>query len=127
MSDEQLADLMVIAKSIYRRRAIIGLEKDTQDSAARKLNALGVLSLSAISSIVGMSNYRVEKALSGQAKPTTRGHLNPAHLTMLLYTLSTKNLPDVWAEEMLEGGTSASTIADLTGVSESTIYRRKNK
>lgn len=120
-----LADLLVLAKSTYGRREILGLDKEMQDDAVRRLHNHGaVLSVSALGSVVGVSPYRVKKAI-GLPLPEARGHLNPQHISMLLFALSLGDLPPRWVEEMLTGGTSASTITDLTGISESTIYRRK--
>lgn len=122
---EKIADLLIVAKTVWRQRDILGLDKELQDTALKRLNAYGVLSISALGALVGVSNYRVKKAIAGMRQPEARGHLNPGHISMLLFALSQGDIPPRWIEEMLDGGTSISTIADLTGVSESTIYRRR--
>lgn len=120
-----IANLLVIAKTIWRKRDLYALDKELQDDAVRRLHSYGVLSSSALGAVVGVSTYRVRKALDGLGMPEARGHLNPQHLTMLMFALSQGDMPARWINEMLEGGTSMSTIADLTEISERTLYRRK--
>jgi hypothetical protein len=126
MDNDTLADLLVVAKSIYDKQEFLSLEKGLQDEAVRRLNAYGVLSLAAIGAVVGVSTYRVEQALVGAEKPISRGRLNPAHISMLSYMLSLGTANRAWINKMLEEGTSASTITELTGVSRSTIYRKSH-
>lgn len=127
MSKEtELAELMIKARSFYDRQNIISLDKESQDEACRELNT-GVLSLAAISAVVGVSPYRVEKAIRGMPRPTTRGHLNPAHLSWLAYGLSKGDVKGFWVRAMLDDGTSLSTISDLTLISEATLYRRRDE
>lgn len=99
--------------------------KEVEDTAARDLNSYQVLSLSAMSSIIGISMYRIEKAISQQSTPVSRGHLNPAHLSMLKYMRASGKANRHWIKEMTGGGTSVITIAMLTGLSESTIRRAR--
>lgn len=124
--ETELAELMVKARSIFDRQNVLSLDKDSQDEACRELNT-GVLSLSAIGAVVGVSQYRVEKAIAGQPRPLTRGHLNPAHITWLAYGLSHGDVKGFWVRAMLEGGTSMSTIEDLTLISKATLYRRRDE
>lgn len=121
-----LADLLVVAASIYRKQDFYSLDKELQDEAVQRLNGYGILSISSMGAIVGVSSYRVEKAIADMAKPSTRGHLNPQHLTMLLFSLSSGDIAPRWVQEMTDEGTSVSVIAELTGISESTIRRRKS-
>lgn len=123
---EELAELMVKARSIFDRQDVLSLDKESQDEACRELNT-GVLSLSAIGAVVGVTQYRVEKAIAGMPRPTNRGHLNPAHLTWLAYGLSKGDVKGFWVRAMLDGGTSMSTIGDLTMISEATLYRRRDE
>ena len=123
-TDDELAKLLVVAKTIHDRKDLYSLDKDFQDDACRRLNTYGVLSIGAISSVVGCSEYRTRKAIIGMRKPTARGPLNPAHITMLVYGLSNKSLPSRWVRLMVDGGTAVSTISSLTGIPESTIRRR---
>lgn len=99
--------------------------KETEDADIRALNTYGVWSMSALASIVGVSMYRVEKALGPLAKPSLRGHLNPRHLTMLQYLQASGKPNKQWIKQMVEEGTSVITIARLTGLSESTLRRSK--
>lgn len=124
MSD--LADLLVVARSIWRKRDLLGLDKEMQDDAVRRLHKYGVLSITALGSIVGVTPYRVRKAIAGMSIPEARGHLNPAHLTMLLFALSQDDMQPRWVRMMIDEGTSISTISELTGISRSTLNRRKN-
>ena len=125
-SAEELADLLVVSRAIWRKQDFLSLDKELQDDAVRRLHAYGVLSVSALGSLVGVSPYRVEKAIQGTIHPAARGHLNPSHLTMLIYGLSVGDVPPRWVETMTTGGTSLSTIVQLTGISESTLRRRRN-
>lgn len=125
-SADELADLIVKAAAFYQKQEFLSLDKSQQNEACRELNT-GVLSLAAIAAVVGVSTYRVEKAIEGMPRPTTRGYLNPAHLTWLGYGLSNGDIKDFWLHAMLDGGTSLSTISDLTLISEATLYRRRNQ
>jgi len=123
----KLADLLVVATSIYRKQDFYSLDKELQYEAVQKLNEYGILSISSMGAIVGVSTYRVERAIADMARPSARGHLNPQHLTMLLFALSSGDIAPRWVREMIEEGTSVSVIAELTRISESTIWRRKNE
>lgn len=127
MDKEVVADLLAVASGIHARAAILTLNRDKQRDACVQLNLYGILSLSAIGSIVGISKYRVETAIGKMKRPRARGHLNPRHLPWLGYMLSSGKVNDYWLNEMLNNGTSLSTIADLTGISESTLNRRKRE
>lgn len=122
----ELAELMTKARSIYDRQNILSLDKESQDRACRELNT-GVLSLVAIAAVVGVTVYRVERAIEGMPRPTSRGHLNPAHLTWLAYGLSKGDVKGFWVRAMLDGGTSISTITDLTQIPTTTLYRRRDE
>lgn len=124
--ETELAELMVKARSIHDRQTVLSLDKDSQDEACRELNT-GVLSLTAIAAVVGVSQYRVEKAIRGMPRPLTRGHLNPEHLPWLAYGLSQGDVKGFWVRAMLDGGTSMSTIEDLTLISKTTLYRRRDE
>lgn len=89
------------------------------------LNAYGILSLSAIGAVIGCSAWQVEQSIIGMQKPAKRGKLNPQHLSMLAYVLSTGKIKDTWLRIFLEGGTSLSTVSDLTGIAESTLHRHR--
>lgn len=96
-----------------------------KDDKIAELNSYGVLSISALASVLGVSHYRIERVIGKGNHPTTRGNLNPAHLPWLGYMVSSGKVNPVWLEAMLTEGTSLSTISDLTGISEATLYRRK--
>lgn len=127
MTDKDtLAELITLAGAAYRKRDLLSLDRDWQDEKIRQLNRFGVLSIGAIASILGVSLYRVRKALGPRTRSSLRGQLNPAHLSMLGYALSAADISPEWVHEMTEHGTSISTISDLTQISEATLYRRKN-
>jgi len=119
---DKLADLLAVAKGIYDSRSR-NLTRDTENRNARRLNEYGILSLSAIASVCGISTYRVEKAIAGQQRPTVRGNLNPAHLSMLMYLRSLGKPNRAWVRQLHNEGTSIISIARLTGISESTLWR----
>ena len=121
---DELADLMAAALTIYNDKTR-NFTRAHEDEASRKLNAFGVLSLSSIASIVGVSVYRVEKAIVGQPRPEVRGNLNPAHLSMLLYLRSLGKPNRAWIKQLTSEGTSMITIARLTSIPESTLWRYK--
>lgn len=120
----ELAELIVLARGAFINREKLTVAE--VDTYCRNLNAYGVLSISAIASLLGVSFYRVEKALEGHPRPDKRGQLNPAHLPWLGYMLSLGKVNDLWLNTMLKDGTSLSTVSDLTAISEATLYRRKN-
>lgn len=120
-----LADLIVIALSIYRKRDVLAFDPDAQDDAIRRLNEYCILSSAAIASILAVSHYRVRRATAGMPVPVARGHLNPSHLTMLLHGLSNGDIPARWLDQMIDEGTGISTISDLTAIPESTLYRKR--
>lgn len=101
------------------------LDKQADRQDCRALNAYGVLSLSAIASVVGVSMYKAEKYLEGMDIPTTRGHLNPEHLSMLMYAHSSGKISKLWLDEILENGTSLITVSQLTNISEATLRRTR--
>lgn len=120
---DELADLIARSKSIYGKRGVLSFSSERQDAACRELNT-GVLSLAAIGSIVDVSRYRVAKAIDGQPHPEARGKLNPEHLLELGYLLSFQRVSNrEWIRNMISGGTSISTISDLTTISISTLRR----
>lgn len=121
----ELADLLVQASAAYYRRDVLALEPDLQGEKCRLLNSYGVLSLGAIGAILGISAYKVEQHLEDHPKPKSRGTLNPKHLSMLAYSLSKQRINDLWLQTMIDGGTTISTIRDLTGIPEPTLRRHK--
>jgi AraC-like DNA-binding protein len=123
----ELADLLAKAMATYNRRDTLALDPASLRKRCRMLNEPGVLSLGAIATIVGISMFRVEQAISGMPRPKARGHLNPRHIPLLSYTLSLGKINKDWLEQMVAEGTSLSTIASLTNISESTLYRRRNE
>lgn len=124
MFDETTNDVLSTALSVYNRPTR-NLDKHADRDDCRRLNRFGVLSLSAIASVVGVSMYKAEKYLEGMEIPTTRGHLNPEHLTMLMYAHSSGKVSKLWLDEMLENGTSLITVSSLTNISESTLRRTR--
>lgn len=124
MFDETTNNVLSKALAVYNRPTR-NLDKEADRQDCRALNAYGVLSLSAIASVVGISMYKAEKYLAGMEVPTTRGHLNPEHLTMLMYAHSSGKVSKLWLDEMLDGGTSLITVSSLTNISESTLRRTR--
>jgi hypothetical protein len=122
----EVAELLALAAGSFNRRSTLALDSTLQAERCRRLNAYGILSVSALGAILNMSVYKVEKATIGQERPKARGHLNPKHLPMLGYMLSSGKVNKQWLKLMLDEGTSISTISDLTGISEATLYRRRN-
>lgn len=122
---DKLADFLVILNSVYLHTDTNNLNSTIRGERCRQLHRYGVLSLQAIASVVGCSVWQVERAIVGMPKPKARGKLNPRHLTMLGYMLSKGRVNPLWLGIMLEEGTSLSTIADLTGIAESTLRRHR--
>lgn len=109
------------------RGAAIMHHKMTEVEVDRKLltlNAWDLLSTSALAALLDVSPYHVEKVV-GTSTTRPRGKLNPTHLPWLGYMVSSGKVNPIWLHEMLSEGTSLSTISDLTGISEATIYRSK--
>lgn len=127
MDKNDLAAFIAYVAGIYQRKDTNTLDLETMEERCRKINAYGILSLSAIGAVIGCSAYRVDKAIVGMRKPTNRGKLNPQHLSMLAYMLSTGKINDLWLGVFLEEGTSLSTVSELTGISESTLQRHRRK
>lgn len=124
MFDETTNDVLSQALAVYNRPTR-NLDKEADKKDCRSLNKYGVLSLSAIASVVGISMYKAEKYLEGMEIPTTRGHLNPEHLTMLMYAHSSGKISKLWLDECLDNGTSLITVSSLTQISESTLRRTR--
>ena len=124
---DELAHFLVVLNSIHLHKDTNNLDAATRGERCRQINSWGILSLRAIASVVGCSIYQVERALTGAKKPKARGALNPLHLSMLGYMVSSGRVNTEWLEYMLDNGTSLSTIADLTGIAESTLYRHRRK
>lgn len=122
MNKNTIAHLLAACAGYYNGRAHLALDEARQVAAVRALNSYGVLSVAAMASVVGCSEYRVGQALSGLPRPRARGKLNPEHLPWLAY-MQDGEVRDNWLECMLREGTSISTIADLTGISRSTLVR----
>lgn len=120
-----LADFLVVLNSVYQHSDTNNLNSAIRGERCRQLHRYGILSLSGIASVVGCSVWQVEQAIKGMPRPKSRGKLNPQHLTMLSYMLSKGRVNPLWLSIMLEEGTSLSTIADLTGIAESTLQRHR--
>jgi hypothetical protein len=121
------ARLLVKAADCFNERQKLALAPQLQMEAIRELHSFGVLSIKAMAAIVGCTEYRTESALAGGTRPRARGLLNPKHIPWLGYVLSTRKLAPVTLRQLIQEGTSISTIADLTLISEATLHRwRKN-
>lgn len=117
--------MLAHAAADFGKHEVIALDPEVQRERCRKLNSYGVLSLSALAAIYDISTYKVEKYIKGQPRPKARGKLNPHHLPQLGYALSLGKINHIWLTQMLNGGTSISTISDLTHISEATLNRRR--
>lgn len=124
---DELANFLVILNAIYQHKDTNNLNAAIRGGRCRQINNYGILSLHAISSVVGCSVWQVEQALVGISRPVKRGRLNPEHLSMLAYMLSNGKVRTEWLARMLGEGTSLSTISDLTGIAESTLQRHRRK
>lgn len=122
---DELASFLVILNSVYQHTDTNNLNSAIRGERCRQLHRFGILSLSAIASVVGCSPWQVEQAIVGMPKPKARGKLNPKHLTMLSYMLSRGKVNPLWLRIMLEEGTNLSTISDLAGIPESTLQRHR--
>jgi len=125
MTDDELALYLTKAAAIYYDRRHLALAVPAQNDAIRELDEPKVLSVQAISAIVGCGEARVRKVLGGDTR-RARGKLNPDHLTMIGYLLSQGRVNRVLVGTMLNNGTSLSTIASLTNISQATLYRWRN-
>lgn len=117
------AELLALAAGLYSRKDVLDFDPEWRGAEIRKLHAYGLLSLSAMAEIVGTTVYRVEQAIHTLPRPEQRGKLNPAHLSLLAYSIRFGRVNKEWLESMLEEGTSLSTIVELTGISRSTLSR----
>lgn len=124
---DELAHFLIVLSNIYLHKETNNLNATIRGERCRQINRWGILSLRAIASVVGCSPWQVEQAIKGMPKPTSRGTLNPSHLSMLGYMLSNGRVRLDWLGIMLEDGTSLSTISDLTGIAESTLQRHRRK
>lgn len=124
---DELANFLVILNNAYLHKDTNGLNPEVRRERCRQINRWGILSLRAIGSVIGCSAWQVEKAIVGMPKPKARGTLNPSHLSMLAYMLSGGKVNEHWLGLMIMGGTSISTISDLTGIAESTLHRHRRK
>ena len=123
MSDvNEMARMLASAAGYHNRHDHLALDPARMVAAHRDLNSYGVLSLRAIASITHTTRTRVERSLEGLPRPAARGKLNPAHLSWLAYMLDGKSRRS-WVYAMVNGNTSISTIADITGISRSTLER----
>src|SRR5690349_25124697 len=86
----ETAKLLALCAGVFHRQDHLALDAARQAEACRELNEYGILSIRAISAVVGCSEYRVEQALRGLPRPTARGKLNPQHLPWLAYMLDGK-------------------------------------
>jgi len=127
MDKNELASFLAWLNGIYQRRDTTGLNSAVRGERCREINRHGILSLQAIGAITGSSVWQVEQAIVGMKRPKARGKLNPQHLSMLAYVLSTGKIKTEWLGIFLEEGTSLSTVADLTGIAESTLHRHRRK
>lgn len=124
-STSEKAAFLALLAGYHRRHKVFALDSKERGERCRELNSYGILSLSAIGSVLGCSPWQVEQAILGHPRPTARGKLNPRHLSMLGYVVSYGKITNTWLRLFLEEGTSISTISDLTGIGESTLRRRK--
>lgn len=122
MDKNTTAHLLAACAGYYNSRDHLALDEARQVAAVRALNSYGVLSISAMASVVGCSEYRVGQALKGLPRPRARGKLNPEHLPWLAY-MQDGEIRKNWLDCMVREGTSISTIVDLTGISRSTLVR----
>jgi DNA invertase Pin-like site-specific DNA recombinase len=122
---DKLAEAIAVAQGMHYKRGALALNKESQSAAARRLAEYGVFSIAAIAALLDLSVYRVEESLKGLPHPKARGKLNPDHLTDLAYMLSFGRVKNgEWVKRLYENGTSISTIAELTGISKSTLWRK---
>lgn len=122
MSDNELAALLVKCAAVYFDRRTLQHSKSVFEETVKELDSYGVLSLRAIAAIVGVESATVRRIV-GAKSGRLRGMLNPAYLGYIGLLLSQKKLVPELYEELLAHGTSISTIANLTNVSEATLYR----
>lgn len=121
---DEIAQLLSLCVATRNKRDLLALDRRVQGDRCRELNRPGILSVSAISSLVGCSSRAVRYAIRGMHQPEARGRLNPDHIEYLAHLLSSRDTQSHWLPIMVKEGTSVSTISDLTGISEATIYRR---
>jgi len=127
MDKDELAAFLALLNGLFQKQEINRLSAEMRDERCRQINRYGVLSAQAIGAVIGCSSRVVNAAIAGMPKPTARGTLNPAHIPMLAYALSNGTINKEWLGILLSEGTSLSTVSDLTGIPESTLYRRKLK
>lgn len=127
MDESELAAFIALVAGIWQRQSTLALDAGVRGERCRQINRYGILSLSAIASVIGCSVYQVERSIAGMTRPTSRGKLNPQHLSMLAYVLSAGKIRTDWLAMFLMEGTSLSTVSDLTGIAESTLHRHRRK
>lgn len=126
MTDDELADFLTKGAAYYNERRTLVYDPMLTGIAIRELAVPNLLSIKAIAAIVGCSEHAVLKSLGPDAS-RPRGKLNPAHIPFLGYLLSTREIATTTLNYMLDHGTSLSTIADLTNVSQATLYRWRHR
>lgn len=126
MTDDELAQFLTKAAAIYYDRRSLRLLPVLLDETIRELDSVHLLSLKAISAIVGCDEQHALEA-AGPDAHRPRGKLNPAHIPTLGYMLSFKRPVAQEIPAMLKAGTSLSTIASLTNISQATLYRWRNR
>lgn len=124
MDESELAGFLALLAGIHNHRKTNNLSPEVRGERCRQINRYGILSLSAIAAVVGCSVWQARQDIKGMINPLARGTLNPQHISMLAYVLSTGKIRPAWVRIFREEGTSMSTVADLTGISESTLYRQ---
>lgn len=125
MDETQLAAFLALLAGIHSHKKTNNLSPEVRGERCRQINRYGILSLSAIAAVVGCSVWQAEQAIVGMPRPKARGTLNPQHISMLAYVLSTGKVRPAWVRIFLDEGTSMSTVSDLTGISASTLFRHR--
>lgn len=122
MTDDERANLLVQMANGYNHRTTLAAIEPLQRAYIEELHSAGVLSVAALAAIFGVNASRV-LAIVGRDSARARGKLNPQHIAWLAYALSLKKITPEDLRMMLSGGTSISTIEDLTGISRATLNR----
>jgi hypothetical protein len=122
VTEDELANLLALSASLYYRSNALGAVPELQAEAMKELHSYGVLSVAAIAAIVGATQAHGIKVL-GRDSSWPRGKLNPEHIAWLGYAVSQRKIKPDTLRKMLKGGTSISTIEDLTGISRSNLNR----
>jgi hypothetical protein len=122
VTEDELANLLTLAVSIYNRRSALSAVTPMQEAAMQELHSYGVLSVIAIAAIVGAKESHARRVL-GRDAGWPRGKLNPEHIPWLGYAVSQRKIKPDTLRKMLSNGTSISTIENLTGIPRSNLNR----